>query len=306
MPETVHVINKDNLQFVQLKENIMLDLICSNLIKYLEENQLKLKLTLSKLNEIYNSRYEAIFYQDFGCENFAQLFKMLPLKKHFINVKSDGENNNKNDDSVEWIIQSENFNEKELRRTCKLMLRKLIDEQEETVLFLIKESKVSNNKALKFSDLCELLMSDNQLHMSNTIYNNRSMHFLQKSFSDFLLFDDRDDQVIIGLTELYAFNKQIRNLFKYSKLPANDMTMTIPELEFLYNQAYVKNGKDGSFKMDQFAKPLDTGHSCLPFKRLGFIDGTLLLTQGVSLLVTVKKYAEKRICLNREFWCKLL
>lgn len=87
MPNTVHVINKDGLQFVQLKENIMLELICANIVKYLEENNLKLKLTLSKLEEIYNSRYEAIYYQDFNCENFTQLFHLLPLKKHFINAQ---------------------------------------------------------------------------------------------------------------------------------------------------------------------------------------------------------------------------
>merc|ERR1719468_1135164 len=44
MPDTVHVINKDNLLFVQLKINIMLDLICENIGKYLEENNIKLKI----------------------------------------------------------------------------------------------------------------------------------------------------------------------------------------------------------------------------------------------------------------------
>lgn len=313
MPDTVHVINKDNLQFVQLKENIMLDLICSNIVKYLEDSNLKLKVTLGKLEEIYNSRYEAIFYNDFGCDTFSQLFRILPLKKHFVSVQpivnKAAEVNS--EESIEWIIQSECFNEKELKRVCKLMLRKLIDEQEETLMFLLKETKTSS-KAFRFADLCELLMCDNQISVINTIYNNRSVHFLQKTLSDYLLFDDKDETLIVGLSDLYVFAKQIRNIFKYSKLSANDMTMTIPELEFLYNQAYVKNGvtKDGSFKMHDSGAlgktTPESGHSCLPFKRLGFIDVTLLFSQGINLLVTVKKYAEKRVCLNREFWCKHL
>jgi len=302
MPDTVHVINKDGHQFVQLKENIMLDLICSNIVKYLEENNLKLKLSLIKLEEIYNSRYETIHYQDFKCENFIQLFKILPLKKHFINAypSSKPETND-----CEWFVQSECFNEKELKRSAKIMLRKLIDEHEEKVLFLIKESKLANHKPFRLSDLCEILSSgstDNGIHTNCNIYNNRSMHFLHKLLGDYLVFDEKDESVIIGLSDLYVFGKQIRNLFRFSKLPSNDMTLTIPEVEFLYNQAYVvnniKSGNNGAIAKSE------TG--CLPFKRLGFIDVSLLFSQGISLIVTVKKYAEKRIYLNREFWSKSL
>lgn len=184
------------------------------------------------------------------------------------------------------------------------MLRKLIDEQEEKVLFLIKDSKLPNQKSFKLTDLFELLITpnvDSQNTLHNTIYNNRSIHFLHKALGDYLVFDEKDDSVVVGFSELYVFAKQIRNLFKYSKLPLNDMTMTIPELEFLYQQAYVKNGKEPGF-----SKGNENGLSCLPYKRLGFIDINLLFSQGINLLVTVKKYAEKRICLNREFWCKLL
>jgi hypothetical protein len=311
MPDTVHVINKDNLQFVQLRQNIMLDLICSNLVKHLEESNLKLKITLSKLEEIYSSRYEAIFYQDFGCDSFSQLFRILPLKKHFVNVQPIASKpvENHAEESIEWIIQSECFNEKELKRVCKLMLRKLIDEQEEIVLFMIKESRGGSGKAFRFSDLCEMLMCDSQISLVNAIYNNRSVHFLHKTLGEYLVLDEKDEGVIVGLSDLYVFAKQIRSIFKYSKLSANDMTMTIPELEFLYNQAFIKNGvpKDGSFKLHEgnLGKMSESGHSCLPFKRLGFIDVTLLFSQGINLLVTVKKYAEKRVCLNREFWCKL-
>lgn len=305
MPHTVHVINKDNLQFVQLKENIMLDLICINLVKYLEENNMKIKVTLAKLEEIYNSRYEAIFYQDFGCLNINQLFEILPLKKHFICSQVCG-TEKPMEGSIDWMIQCESFNEKEMKRAGKLMLKKLVDEKEDTVMFIIKESKVTG-KPFRFTDFNELLMHDNQINPSNTIHNNRSMHYLQKCMSDYLVFDEKDEKLIIGFSDLYIFAKQIRTLFKYSKLPANDMTMTIPELEFLYNQAYIRYGfsKDSSFKMDHLSKTnSDHGHSCLPFKRLGYIDVTLLLSQGINLLVTVKKYAEKRICLNREFWSK--
>jgi hypothetical protein len=304
MPDTVHVISKDGLQFVQLKENIMLDLICSNIVKYLEENSLKLKLSLAKLEEIYNSRYETIYYQDFKCENFTQLFKILPLKKHFINAYP---NSKPETSDCEWTVQSECFNEKELKRSAKIMLRKLIDEQEERVLFLIKESKLPNHKPFRLADLCELLSSfsdssPNSIHTNCNIYNNRSMHFLHRSLGDYLVFDEKDESVITGLSELYVFGKQIRNLFRFSKLPSNDMTLTIPEVEFLYNQAYVLGNMKGA-NSGVIAKS-ESGYSCLPFKRLGFIDVSLLFSQGISLIVSVKKYAEKRICLNREFWCK--
>ena len=86
IPETVQVLVKDSLQFVQLKPNLMLDFICLNLVKYLEENNFKIKISLSKLEEIYNSKYELIFYQDFGCENFVQLFSRLPFTNNYIKL----------------------------------------------------------------------------------------------------------------------------------------------------------------------------------------------------------------------------
>lgn len=306
MPETVHVINKDNLQFVQLKENIMLDLICLNVVKYLEDSNLKLKTTLTKLEEIYCSRYETIYYQDFGCDNFAQLFQILPIKKHFISAQCVAKSDMEKEDDMEWLIQCEPFNEKELKRVAKLMLKKLIDDQEDTFIALVKEAKSNMLKSYRFNDLIELLgpSSSSNDNLAHTIYNNRSICFLRKILNDYFIFDDKDETSIVGLSELYVFAKKIRSLFKLSKISASDMTMTIPEIEFLYDQIYVKSGaKDGSLKVDQLVKS-DNGNNCLPFKRLGFIDVYLLFSQGIHLLVTVKKYTERRVCLNREFWPK--
>jgi len=44
----------------------------------------------------------------------------------------------------------------------------------------------------------------------------------------------------------------------------------------------------------------------IPFRRLGFTDLNLLLAQGLCLIVSVKKYTDKRICINREFWPKTM
>lgn len=122
MPDTVHVINKDNLLFVQLKENIMLDLICENIGNYLEENSLKLKMSLGRLEEVYNSRYEPVYCQDFACESFAQVFKVLPLEQRFITAQCIDKLEGEGSGDVEWIIQSEGLNEKEMRKTGKLIL----------------------------------------------------------------------------------------------------------------------------------------------------------------------------------------
>ena len=219
MPETVHVVYKDNIQFVQLRENLMLDLICLNLAIYLEENNLKLKISLNKLEELYNSRYQPIYYEDFKCENFAQLFLILPIKKHFINATPVQQAVEEQSGEVEWFIQSECFNEKELKRMAKLMLKKLIDEAEESVLHMIKESRLPMHKPFRFNDLYELLLANNNElpNFSAAICNNRSLHFLMKLLNEFLLFDEKDEAAIVGLSELYAFAKQTRNLFRFVK-----------------------------------------------------------------------------------------
>ena len=88
------------------------------------------------------------------------------------------------------------------------------------------------------------------------------------------------------------------------------MTMSIPEIEYFYSQAYKNGFKEMSMRHEQMPTQLKLDSAsqhtvgCIPYKRLGFTDVNLLFSQGLNLLVTVKKYAEKRICLNREFWCE--
>lgn len=87
MPDCVQLLIKDGVQFVQLKKDIQLNLICKNLVKIIEESECSLKLSIQRLEEIYNVKYEPIYYQDLGCSEFLQLLQILPFEKNFVSVK---------------------------------------------------------------------------------------------------------------------------------------------------------------------------------------------------------------------------
>ena len=85
MPNVVQLLVKDGLQFVQLKPHLMVDLICQNIVKLVEDSACcKLVTSLAKLEELYNSKYEAIYFKDLDCSSFVGLFKKLPFEKHFV------------------------------------------------------------------------------------------------------------------------------------------------------------------------------------------------------------------------------
>jgi len=314
IPETVQVLVKDGLQFVQLKSHLMLDLICLNIVKYLEDNNQKVKISLSKLEELYNTKYEAIHYQDFGCENFVQLFSRLPFKSNFICVKPAMSKVEQELDLIEWYIEVEALNEKSAKRAARLMLKKLMDDSEEFLSSLINEKekncKLKSKQCVTFSDLFEMLVDNNpEFSILGQSFNKRSINFISKCLTDYFIYSNvnvsESDLQIIGFSDIYWFAKQIRNIFKSSNL----IDMTMPELETFYKKMYVaKNSLTKSVSINeqlvlqqqQLAQPV----SVLPFRRLGFIDAQLLFTQGLNLLVTIKKFTDKRICLNKEFWPK--
>ena len=66
IPETVQVFTKDGLQFVQIKQEIMLDLICKNIVHLLENNNLEIQSeSLVSFEAVYNSNFDSICYEDF-------------------------------------------------------------------------------------------------------------------------------------------------------------------------------------------------------------------------------------------------
>ena len=298
MPEIIQVFTKDGLQFVQLKDNLMTELICLNFVKHLDENGLKVKASLSKLEEWYNSKHVPIFYQDFDCENFEQLFSKLPFKKYFINVV-EAENH-------EWNLEVEALNEKDVKRFAKNLLKKMIDECEEGLVLYLNEAK-TKGKTLKFIEVCEFLVSNN-VDLSNQLrhFNKRSLQFISKVMNVYLNIDEHE-QNVLGISEVFQFAKQIRSLFKF----INVVDITLPELEILYKQKY-KNGHGIKSEhqvlntaMQSIQGQKQPFYNGIPFKRQGLIDSYSLFSQGLSLLLTIKKFNDRRLCLNKKFWRNL-
>jgi hypothetical protein len=322
IPNTVHILVKDGIQFVQLKKEIMLDLIAQNLMKLIEDNN-RMKITLLGLEKLYNSKYEPIFFKDFEADNFVEIFELLPLSKNFINVTlatnpsiSYEEFTTKISTDIsnsEWIFSVESLNEKDLRRISKLILRKLMDNMDEKVLYLINDMRIKN-KSFYFCDFLDFLFTRN-LEFANMhqVLNKRSENFIFKCLCDFLQMNDAyyngntsafcKDEEVLGFSETYFFAKQIRGIYKST----NKLDMSFSELESFYRDqlkhqtVHQRNGND-------FEKSTENASliSVYPYQRLGFVDTNLLFTQGIKLLVSIKKFADKRIFLNKEFWRKFL
>ena len=156
IPNTVQLLKNDGMQFVQLKKEIMLDLISQNLMKLIEENN-RMKVSLSNLEKLYNTKYEPVNFRDFEVDNFFCFFELLPLRKNFINVSlasnpSIGYEESAAKISSNLLVTSElsfsvePINEKELRRFSKLILRKLMDEMDQKVLLLINDLRNRNKR----------------------------------------------------------------------------------------------------------------------------------------------------------------
>jgi len=361
MPDYVQVLVKDGLQFVQLTKAFMIDSICQNLMKLIEESNLnRTNLSLAKLEEAYYNKYEPIIhYSDLDCETFAQLFFILPLEKYFflkrkvvlesndmIDYYEYFYNQNKSksrvqdDDYFKWANSNyktinfedsydiniwfdlELINERDLKRAAKLMLKKLIESNQtgdnnlNSDDFAYVTKSLSNQSGpVSFMDVWNVLFIDNPdvsaLYKASS-YNKRSIHFVFKCLVDYLNIAKNDDDLelaipfnrfdlnakcITGLNDLYLFAKQIRNLYKLS----NSWDLSVTELETLYKQTYkYAIGKEANGPSTSSASK----NQGFPYKILGFVDGNLLICQGLSLVISIKKYSEKRLCLNRELWPK--
>ncbi|CAF1093991.1 unnamed protein product, partial [Brachionus calyciflorus] len=275
MPDTVQITNKDGVQFVQLKPQIQKEIICQNLVKLIEEcSSLKLKTNLIKLEDLYVSKYGCIFYQDLGCLNFPSLLNSLPLDVNFIKIDTN--------QGLDVTLSVDGLNERDTKRVCKLLMNKLMDDLEDLVVQFMHD-----NKFCKFQQLWDYLMKC--FDLSQKVTNRRQLGFILKSLSEYFNCMDENrpltlSSVITGLSDFYYFAKEIRNLFKFNNL----LDLAWCELETLYKQTYPKSGVNG-----------------LPIKRFGYTDAQLLISQGLSLIVSIKKYQnDKRVCLNREFWPK--
>jgi len=213
------------------------------------------------------------------------------------------------------MIECESLDVKLTRRCARFMLKKLIDESEELLTACVK-----SHKWLSFQHVFEMLAVNN-CEVKCKQYNARSMNSISKCIREFFVYANasrvfmrEDEWQIVGLSELFYFAKQVRFIFKSSSL----IDMTVPELEAFYKKLFL-NGKSGLVKslpvneqlflQQQQAAVAGGGvgqQSVIPFRRLGFTDLNLLLAQGLCLIVSVKKYTDKRICINREFWPKTM
>lgn len=191
-------------------------------------------------------------------------------------------------------------NEHEIKRVSKFTLKKLLDDDCE-IEKLLRNANL-DNRQVYFREIWEILFVQNS-EINNLAFvrniNNRFIHSAINNLSDFFCvaassgLDDIlfQDTIVHDLSDLYIFAKQIRYLFKQS----GQLDFSISELESHYKQNF-KNGLRN--QPNQSA----TG---FPYKHFGYIDSHMLFSQGLGLMVTVKKFNEKKICLNREFWRKI-
>lgn len=271
--DTVKITCKDGIQFVQLQTDIQIDLVCQNFVKLIEESNFKMRTNLIKLEELYASKFGSVYYQDLNCGNFGGLLSLLPIEAHLIQIECIG---------LDMVLSVEPVSERDCKRVCKILMNKLMDDLEELVVKYMTEIK-----CCQFSQLWDFLMK--QYDMGSKIGNKRQLSYVVRMLGDY--FNQMDDakvlqmnSVITGLSEFYFFAKQIRNLFKLNNL----LDISLNDLENLYNQTY--GNKTG-----------------LPIKRFGYVDAHLLISHGLSLIVSIKKYQnDKRVCLNREFWRKII
>jgi hypothetical protein len=328
MPETVHVVVKDGLQFVQLRKEIMIDLMTQNFVKLLEEaHNFTMNISLVQLEEFYTTKFQQIYYDDFECDNFSQFYSLLLFDKYGLRTILSSSLPNEIDylhyyknlnqlnvdkrsytfvnvnENLEWTIRLEKLNERELKKFCKLILKKLMENLDEILVKKISDFKLAK-RTFYFKDFLDLILTNCiDLAIYAKSLNKRAFYYMIKQLSDYFVIISNEkydntgiDVAIKGLSEMYMFAKQIRNLYKTTNL----LDMTISDLELAYKQVY-KNNENTNINQDNGSGNII---SVFPCKRLGFIDVDMLFSQGLSLIVTIKKYNEKSICLNKEFWRK--
>jgi hypothetical protein len=294
MPETVQVFVKDGIQFVQLKKDIMMDLICKNISNLIEMNNFEIQCeNFCAFESMYNSIYDNICYEDFCCNEIDNLMQNLPFKKYFITNQT-GVNFNM------VCLNVETLNEREAKRLAKITLKKLMDEKDESLVNYIQYKKSNLNGTVSFNDLFNLLsLSKTDARFSSL--NKRTKNLLIKLLIDYVKVDERknDDETIYldGFSDLYVFARQLRNLF----VRTSCLDMSIQDLESLYKK-YFKVTPQLQVNTEGLKFLHYASTAVLMPKKLGFIDMSLLVTQGLGLMFTIKKQADKRVHLNKEFW----
>jgi hypothetical protein len=296
IPQTVRIITKDHIQFIQLERSVMMDIVCCNLIILIEENNHKLTVTNETLLEMYNNKFESLYHfqNDFECSDFKQLLTILPFDKHCIRAKL-----TKGDHYLFVCnLEVDPLNESELEHFCSRMLATIMDDGFDEKLCEKFEIK---KESMTFGTLCEFIYS--QINFNN-LFTRRSLNYISKCLADFFVIGDNNNQnvnnsskyahytmdhEILDLSETYLFAKQIRNLFKL----ANVTEMAYSNFELMYRRTY---------------KTILTRHceqTSFPHRQLGFVHSRLLFSEGLKLLLTLKN-SDKRVVLNEEFCGKLL
>lgn len=299
IPSIVQVFTKDSLQFVQLTKGIMLDLICQNILKLIDDNSLKIQRSFLDFEKMYNYKYEKIYYEDFDCKTMNELFEILPFKKHFINVNIVYDNRLSSND-CEVTFTTDPINERETKKISKLILQKLMDGADEKVLSILLQ-KQSFKEEVSFEELLYLLLN-NEMYQFNRI-NNRSKHSIYKFLFDYFKFHaNSEKKFVLGISDLYIYAKQIRNLF----IKANILDIPLQDLDMLYKQNYqvILQGTEHLENKTDGAKSILTQVNSIRFtpKALGFTDLNLLYNNGLNLIVIFKKHNDRRVYLNKEFW----
>ena len=293
MPDVVQFFIRDDVQFVQLKEDIMLDLICKNILSISEMNNNEINCeNIFAFESAYNSIInDPICYQDFGCNQFLDLLKMLPLSKFFINFEIF--NNH------QLRIKCEKIEQKEADRLARVCLKRMFEDKDEALFNFVQVNR-NLNKSVCFDDFFNINVNLLALSKSDLIlisnFNKRTKSYFIKLLIEFFNVEEQqqDDQqtlkddgkiMLTGLSDLYMFSKQLRTCF----ISANCFEMSTSDLELLYRQHY------SSCKV------------VFSPKKLGFIDLGLLIAQGLGLIFVSKKHIENRtVFLKKEFWPQYL
>ena len=135
MPDVVHVFHKDSFQFVQLNKDVMLDLICKNILNLIELNKEFIFNDLFQFESFYNSFFnDTIGYNDFGCNDIIEFIMMLDFSKYFISFRLPFNNH-------QVSFNCEQIELKEADRHAKICLKSLFDGKDELLNTIIQINK---------------------------------------------------------------------------------------------------------------------------------------------------------------------
>lgn len=229
------------------------------------------------------------------------------------------------DHIIEVLLQTSAINEHDLRHLARLALLKLLldDECERSIRIRFDEARATNRCVL-FGEIWEIIFMRGCSTLDRTVQaarslNTRSISYITRLLSEFFRYEFAPPPVVSSLNQhrittttgsyymsrlshnsavfdfsgLYRFAKQIYTVFANTGL--NEMS--IDELE----SAYVRTFKHGLVVISNPKQQMSQIKS-FPARALGFVESSLLLGHGLSLMMSIKKLRDIRICvLNRDF-----